>query len=127
MGVDHQHATNVFCIAPRLAESGAHSMDSSFSRHFCIIAGPNRVWVKAFLHNCTAGSGVGVDHQHATNDFCVAPRLAESGAHSMDSSFSRHFCMNSKYSGEHCDLLVTRNGICSTGLVRCTLSNATLV
>ena len=35
--------------------------------------------------------------------------------------------VNSKYSGEHCDLLVTRNGICSTGLVRCTLSNATLV
>ena len=22
--------------------------------------------------------------QHATNDFCMAPRLAESGAHSMD-------------------------------------------
>ena len=22
--------------------------------------------------------------QHATNDFCIAPRLAESGAHSMD-------------------------------------------
>ena len=93
VGVDHHHATNDFCIPPRLAESGAHSMDSSFSRHFCIIAGPNWVWVKAFLHNCKAQTGVGVDHQHTTNDFCIARRLAESGAHNMDSSFSRHCCI----------------------------------
>ena len=51
------------------------------------------VWLKAFLHNCKAQTDVGVDHQHATNDFCIAPRLAESGAHSMDSSFSRYFCI----------------------------------
>ena len=55
--------------------------------------GAQRAIVKAFLHNYTARAGVGVDHQHATNDFCIAPRLAESGAHSMDSSFSRHFCI----------------------------------
>ena len=66
-----KHATNDFCIAPRLAESGAHSMDTSFSRQFPIIARPTRVWTR-------------VDHHHATNDFCIAPRLAESGAHSMD-------------------------------------------
>ena len=35
--------------------------------------------------------------------------------------------VNSKYSWGLCDLLVTRNGIYSTGLVRCTLSNARLV
>ena len=95
MGPVHQHATNDFCIVPRLAESGAHSMDSSFSRHFCIMARPKRVWVwvKAFLHNCKAQTDVGLDHQHATNDFCIAPRLAESGAHSMDNLFTRHFCI----------------------------------
>ena len=39
-----QHATNDFCIAPRLAECGAHSMDISFSRQFRITTGPKRVW-----------------------------------------------------------------------------------
>ena len=42
-----QHATNAtndFRIAPRLAEFGTHGIDSSFSRHFHIIARPKRVW-----------------------------------------------------------------------------------
>ena len=122
VGVDHEHATNNFCIAPRLAESGAHSMDSFIFKaflHNCraqtgvgggssarnkrllYSASSCGIWrsqhgqfiFKAFLHNCKAQTGVGVDHQHATNDFCIAPRLAESGAHIMDSSFSRHFCI----------------------------------
>ena len=29
--------------------------------------------------------------QHATNDFCIAPRLAESGAHSMDGFITPDF------------------------------------
>ena len=93
VGVHHQHATNDFCIAPRLAESGTHSMDGLMKEPSA------QVWetpiiplpwgtpfssqpaiVKAFSHNCRAKTGVGVDHQHATNDFCIAPRLAESGA-----------------------------------------------
>ena len=60
-----QHATNDFCIAPRLAESGAHSMDGLIT--------PD-------LSKKEPSAQV----QHATNDFCIAPRLAESGAHSMD-------------------------------------------
>ena len=47
--------------------------------------GAKQAIFKAFSHNCTAETGVGVDHRHTTNDFCIAPRLAESGAHSMDS------------------------------------------
>ena len=43
---------------------------------------------KAFSNNCRTNAGVGVYHQHATNDFCIAPRLPESGAHSMDSTSS---------------------------------------
>ena len=42
-----QHATNAtndFRIAPHLAEFGAHGIDSSFSRHFHIIARPKLVW-----------------------------------------------------------------------------------
>ena len=125
VGVDHQHATNDFCIAPRLAESGGHSMDSSSScgiwrsqhgrfdhhgrfdeRTLCTNSARNKrllysasscgIWhsqhgqffFKAFSNNCRSNTGVGVDHQHATNDFCIAPRLAESGAHSMDSASS---------------------------------------
>ena len=37
-----------------------------------MIVGPTRV-----------NTSVGVDHKHATNDFCIAPRLAESGTHSI--------------------------------------------
>ena len=72
MGVDHQHATNDFCIAPLLAESGAHRMDGLINMDGLMKEPSAQV-------------------QHATNDFLIAPRLAESGAHSMDSSFSRHF------------------------------------
>ena len=60
-----KHATNDFCIAPRLAESGAHSMDGLITPDFLMKEPRTHV-------------------QHATNDFCIAPRLAESGAHSMD-------------------------------------------
>ena len=70
--VDHQHATNDFCIAPRLAESGAHSMNGLMT-------------MDGLLKEPCA------QVQHATNDFCIAPRLAESSAHSMDTSFSRQF------------------------------------
>ena len=67
-----QHATNEFCLAPRLAESGAHSMDGLISTDRLMKQPSAQV-------------------EHATNDFCIAPRLAESGAHSMGISFSRHF------------------------------------
>ena len=72
VGVDHHHATNDFCKAPRLAESGAHSMDGLIT-------------MDGLMKEPCA------QLQHATNDFCIAPRLAESGTHSMESSFSRHF------------------------------------
>ena len=72
MRVDHQHATNDFCIAPRLAESGAHNMDGLIT-------------MDGLMKEPSA------QLQHATNDFCIAPRLAESSAHNMDTSFSRHF------------------------------------
>ena len=39
---------------------------------------------KAFSHICMSTTGAGLDHQHATNDFRIAPRLAESGTHNMD-------------------------------------------
>ena len=44
-----------------------------YSAPSCGIVGPTRV-----------NTSVGVDHKHATNDFYIAPRLAESSAHSMD-------------------------------------------
>ena len=72
MGVDHQHATNDFCIAPLLAESGAHRMDGLVNMDGLMKEPSAQV-------------------RHATNDFRIAPRLAESGTHSIDSSFSRHF------------------------------------
>ena len=72
MGVDHEHATNDFCMAPLLAESGAHRMDGLINMDGLMKEPSAQV-------------------QHATNDFCIAPLLAECGAHSMDSSFSRHF------------------------------------
>ena len=31
--------------------------------------------------------------QHATNDFCIAPRLAESGAHNMEDLITPDFSM----------------------------------
>ena len=52
-----QHATNDFCIAPRLAESGAHSMDGLITMDGLMKEPSAQV-------------------QHATNDFCIAPRLA---------------------------------------------------
>ena len=61
-----RHATNDFCIAPRLAESSAHSMDGLIT-------------MAGLMKDPSA------QVQHATNDFCIAPRLVESGAHSMDS------------------------------------------
>ena len=114
VGVDHQHATNNFCIEPRLAESGPHSMDSSFTRHFRIIVEPTQVceWIISMQQTTFVYSLVSrnlaltawtFDHhdglmkepsaqlQHTTNDSGVVPRLAESGAHGMESSFSRHF------------------------------------
>ena len=72
VGVDHQHATNDFCIAPLLAESSAHRMDGLINMDGLMKEPSAQV-------------------QRATNDFRIAPRLAESGAHSMDTSFSRHF------------------------------------
>ena len=69
-----QHATNDFCIAPRLAESGAHSMDGLITLDFLMKEASAQV-------------------QHATNDFCIAPRLAESGAHSMDDLITLDFLM----------------------------------
>ena len=72
VGVDHHHTTNDFCIAPRVAESAAHSLDGLIT-------------MDGLMKEPCA------QLQHATNDFCVAPRLAELGAHSMDTSFSRHF------------------------------------
>ena len=60
-----QHATNDFCIAPRLAESGAHSMEDLITLNFSMKEPSAQI-------------------QHATSDFCIAPRLAESGAHSME-------------------------------------------
>ena len=72
MGVDHQHATNDFCIAPLFAESGAHRMDGLINMDRLMKEPSAQV-------------------QHATNDFRIAPRLAEFGAHGIDSSFSGHF------------------------------------
>ena len=69
-----QHATNDFCIAPRLAESGAHSMDGLITPDFLMKEPSAQV-------------------QHATNDFCIAPRLAESGAHSMEDLITLNFSM----------------------------------
>ena len=60
-----QHATNDFCIAPRLAESGAHCMDG-------------------FITPDSSMKEPSAQVQHATNDFCIAPRVAECGAHNMD-------------------------------------------
>ena len=110
VGVDHQHATNNFCIAPRLAESGAHSMDGLISmdglmKEPCaqLQHATNDFCLAPRLAESAAHSMDGLitmdglmkepsaQVQHATNDFCIAPRLAESGAHSMDTSFSRHF------------------------------------
>ena len=34
--------------------------------------------------------------QHATTDFCIAPRLAESGAHSMEDLITLNFSMKVK-------------------------------
>ena len=39
---------------------------------------------KAISNNCRSNTGVRVDHQHATNDSCIATRLAQSGAHRVD-------------------------------------------
>ena len=64
-GSEPASATNDFCIAPRLAESGAHSMDSLITPDLSMKEPCAQV-------------------QHATNEFCIAPRLAESGAHNMD-------------------------------------------
>ena len=105
-----QHATNDFCIAPRLAKSGAHSMDGLITMAG-LMKEPSAQVQHATNDFCIAPrlaeSGAhGMDGlitmdglmkepcaqvQHATNDFCIAPRLAESGAHSMDTSFSRQF------------------------------------
>ena len=61
-----QHATNDFCIAPRLAEFGAHSMDDLIkgpSAQVCkssimpLPYGPH-FYFKAFLHNCGAKTGL---------------------------------------------------------------------
>ena len=66
VGVDHQHATNDFCIAPRLAESGAYSREILLqepSAQVCEYArrslpyGP-AFYVKAFSHNCRTKTGV---------------------------------------------------------------------
>ena len=69
-----QHATKDFCIAPRLAEFGAHSMDGLITPNFSMKEPSAQV-------------------QHATNDFCIAPRLAESGAHSMEDAITLNFSM----------------------------------
>ena len=53
-------------IVPRVAESGAHSMYSL-------------IMTDGLMKEPSAQA------QHATNDFCIAPCLAESGAHKMDS------------------------------------------
>ena len=65
VGVDRQHATNDFCIAPPLAGSGAHSMEGLITTDFLMREPSAQV-------------------QHAKNDFCIAPRLAKFGARSMD-------------------------------------------
>ena len=104
------HATNDFCIAPRLAESGAHSMDglitmdglmkepSAQLQHatndFCIAprlaeSGADNMYGLITMDGLMKEPSAQL--QHATNDICIAPRLAESGAHSMDTLFSRHF------------------------------------
>ena len=78
---------------------GCGSGSSARNKRFLYSASSCGIWpsqhgqfiFKVVLHNCRAQTGVGVDHHHATNEFCIAPRLAESGAHSMNSSFSRHF------------------------------------
>ena len=67
-----QHATNVFRIAPLLAESGAHRMDGLINMDGLMKEPSAQV-------------------QHATNDFRIGPRLAEFVADGIDSSFSRHF------------------------------------
>ena len=78
-----QHATNNFCIAPRLAESGAHSMEDLITLNFSMKEPSAQV-------------------QHATNDFCIAPRLAESGAHSMDGLITRDLLMVAIFHGPIC-------------------------
>ena len=69
-----QQATNDFCIALRLAESGAHSMEDLITLEFSMKEPSAQV-------------------QHATNDFCIAPRLAESGAHSTEDFITLKFSM----------------------------------
>ena len=105
-----QHATNDFCIAPRLAESGAHSMDGLITMAG-LMKEPSAQVQHATNDFCIAPrlaeyGAQGMDGlitmdglmkepcaqvQHTTDDFCIAPRLAESGAHSMDTSFSRQY------------------------------------
>ena len=104
VGVDHQHTTNDFCIAPRLAESGAHSMDGLITTDGLLQEpsaqvqhATNDFGIAPRLAESRAHSMDGLitmdglmkepsaQFPHAANDFCIAPRLAESGAHSMDS------------------------------------------
>ena len=117
--VDHQHATNDFCIAPCLEESSAQSMNglmtmeglmkepltlcksSARNKRLLYSASSCGIWrsqyghfiFKAISNNYRSNTGVGVNHQHATNDFCIAPRLAESGAHSMNGLITIDFLM----------------------------------
>ena len=78
-----QHATNDFCKAPRLAESGAHCRDGLITPDLSMKEHSAQV-------------------QHATNDFCIAPRLAEFGAHSMDGLITLDFSMIATFHGPKC-------------------------
>ena len=61
-----KHATNDFCIAPRLAESGAHNMDSLMQEPSAQLCEASKMpqpygppfYFKAFSHNCGAKMGV---------------------------------------------------------------------
>ena len=108
--MDHQHATNDFCIAPLFAESGAHRMDGLINmdglmkepsaqvqyatndfRIAPLLAESGAQRMDGLINMDGLMKEPSAQVQHATNDFLIAPRLAESGAHSICSSFSRHF------------------------------------
>ena len=116
-----QHATNDFCIAPRLAESGAHSMEDLITLKFSMkepnaqvqhaanefsiaprLAESGAHSMEDFITLDFSMKEPSAQVQHETNDFCIAPRLAESGAHSMDGLITPDFLMVAIFHGPKC-------------------------
>ena len=108
-------------MAPRLAESGAHSMEDLITLKFSMKEPSAQIQHATndfCIAPCLAESGAhsmedlitlnfsmkqpSAQVQHATNDFCIAPRVAESGAHSMDGLINPDFLMVAIFHGPKC-------------------------